>query len=186
MNNKRICVFLRGINVNGIKIKMDALKEAFIQMGFEQVKTVLATGNVIVSLNDVTEKIDLKTYIEAELSHYFNYDAHVLIRTLEKIEGILKASQSIVRVQNHDAHLYVLFTESNEIVDELSSLFETMSHSESESIKKLESDLFWLVPKGQTLESEFGSMVLGKKKYKDKLTSRNINTIEKIMVSEKA
>jgi len=37
------CVFLRGINVNGIKIKMDALKKAFQRMGFTNVKTILAT-----------------------------------------------------------------------------------------------------------------------------------------------
>ena len=39
--------FLRGINVNGNKIKMDALKEAFAGMGFTRARTVLNTGNVV-------------------------------------------------------------------------------------------------------------------------------------------
>jgi hypothetical protein len=55
-----------------------------------------------------------------------------------------------------------------------------VSHSEEESIKPLKTDLLWIVAKGETLSSDFGSMVLGNKKYKEKLTSRNINTIERI------
>jgi uncharacterized protein (DUF1697 family) len=40
--------FLRGINVGGHKtIKMDELKEAFEANGFKNVKTFLASGNVL-------------------------------------------------------------------------------------------------------------------------------------------
>jgi uncharacterized protein (DUF1697 family) len=39
---------------------------------------------------------------------------------------------------------------------------------------------YWRVPKGNTLDSSFGK-VLGKKNLKDKMTSRNINTFEKIL-----
>ena len=40
--------FLRGINVGGHKpIKMEALAKAFASLGFQNVKTVLASGNVL-------------------------------------------------------------------------------------------------------------------------------------------
>ena len=47
--NEKYCVFLRGINVNGIKIKMQDLKAVLTNLGFTDVKTILATGNVILT-----------------------------------------------------------------------------------------------------------------------------------------
>lgn len=40
--------------------------------------------------------------------------------------------------------------------------------------------LFWQIAKGNTLETEFGK-ILGNKNLKNCFTSRNLNTIEKIM-----
>lgn len=40
-------------------------------------------------------------------------------------------------------------------------------------------DLHWIVRKGNTLEG-FGSAVLGSRRYQAILTSRNLNTVEKI------
>jgi uncharacterized protein (DUF1697 family) len=78
---KTYCIFLRGINVNGITIKMDALREAFKQMGYADPKTILATGNVIVSVpEDNDQELELTDRIERGLSEHFNYDAHVIVR----------------------------------------------------------------------------------------------------------
>ena len=45
---EQVCVFLRGINVNGVRLKMKDLKNVFEDSGFEDVKTVLSTENVII------------------------------------------------------------------------------------------------------------------------------------------
>ena len=42
-------VLLRGINVGGINIKMADLRVALTAAGFTDVRTVLATGNVLLS-----------------------------------------------------------------------------------------------------------------------------------------
>jgi uncharacterized protein (DUF1697 family) len=178
MTNEKLCIFLRGINVNGVKIKMQELKEAFYKMGFNEVQTVLATGNVIIELNEDTLKLNLKEYIETGLGRTFNYNSHVFIRSMNEINKIYNESKLLNLPVNH--HLYVLLCESPETVKELETLFAAVSHSEGESIKPLKTDLFWIIAKGETLSSDFGSMVLGNKKYKEKLTSRNINTIERI------
>jgi uncharacterized protein (DUF1697 family) len=81
-----------------------------------------------------------------------------------------------------DYHLYVLLCDSEEVVMELSTVFGRMEHSRSELVVPYRKELLWMVPKGDTLKSEFGSKVLQSKKYKDKLTSRNINTIEKLLL----
>ena len=43
----RYVALLRGINVGGINIKMVDLARVFTELGFERVKTVLASGNVL-------------------------------------------------------------------------------------------------------------------------------------------
>ncbi|GAC1511767.1 MAG: hypothetical protein NVS1B16_02780 [Pseudarthrobacter sp.] len=45
-------VFLRGINVGGINIKMAELKDALASAGFKGVKTLLASGNVVLASPD--------------------------------------------------------------------------------------------------------------------------------------
>ena len=58
--------------------------------------------------------------------------------------------------------------------------FKKVNHQENEEAKIVNQNFYWKIPKGNTLDSGFGK-ILGKKLLKDKFTSRNINTIEKIM-----
>ena len=44
-------MFLRGINVGGINIKMADLRDALKDAGFADAKTLLASGNVVLSSN---------------------------------------------------------------------------------------------------------------------------------------
>jgi len=179
MLNEKYCVFLRGINVNGIKIKMKDLNALFIKLGFIEVKTILATGNIIISMTEAMKGINLKEYIETELRKAFSYDAHVIIRSMSEIEEICIEARKIQLPE--DYHLYVLLFDSEVTAVEVGTLFETIN-SNGEWLISLRSDLLWSVAKGDTLKSEFGSKILGNKKYKDKLTSRNFNTIMKMLL----
>ena len=173
------CVFLRGINVNGIKIKMDALKAAFEGMGFTCVKTVLATGNVIVTTKEGRAGgRELKPLIEKTLSERFGYDAHVFLRSGHEIGAICAFARALAVPEGR--HLYLLLCDDHALLPELKRLFDSASQTVNEQLLLSEHGAFWIVPKGSTLASEFGSGVLGNKKYKSGLTSRNINTVEKI------
>ena len=180
MENGKYCIFLRGINVNGIKIKMNDLKDFFIKLGFIEVKTILATGNIIISMHEGMKNINLKEYLETELSKTFSYDAHVIIRSMSEIEVICMKANEIQLPEEY--HLYVLLFNSEEVAMEVGTIFETI-HSTSERLIPLRRDMLWIVAKGETLKSEFGSKILGNKKYRDKLTSRNFNTIKKMLES---
>ena len=179
MENRKICIFLRGINVNGIKIKMRDLNDFFIKLGFIEVKTILATGNIIISIGEAMEIIDLKEYIETELSKAFSYDAHVIIRSMSELKEICMEARKIELPEAY--HLYVLLFDSEEDFLEVVTLFDTI-HSFSEQLIPLNKDMLWIVAKGETLKSKFGSKILGNKKYKDNMTSRNLNTIEKMLL----
>ncbi|MCX7615585.1 MAG: DUF1697 domain-containing protein [Clostridiales bacterium] len=172
------CVFLRGINVNRIKIKMDELKDTFCKIGFGDVKTILATGNVIATDTQNVSRQDLKLFIEKELGARFDYDAHVLIRNRNEIRDIVSAAKKISVPDGY--HNYYLLCEDNDLPKELEHVFCFMAHRPDEQFHPFGDGAFWIVPKGATLDSEFGSKVLGDKKYKSRLTSRNLNTLEKI------
>lgn len=169
--------FLRGINVNGNKIKMDALKEAFAGMSFDGARTVLNTGNVVFTADQSVP--ELKSLIESGLKTTLGYDAPVYLRSVPELE----ASQDVIRTLSvpEGCHLYLLFCDNTALPAELNVLFAATPHSENESFHPMAGDAFWIVPKGETLSSPFGAKVLGAKRYQNRLTSRNWNTIEKLI-----
>jgi len=171
------CVFLRGVNVNGVTVRMDALKEAFRAMGHPEARTVLATGNVVVLLGDA-DPARHRAGIERALSDTFSYDAHVFLRSAEEIGSICAAAKKVAVPA--DFHQYLLLLEDEGTLAALSEAFGSLPHAAGERFLPLGRDAFWLVPKGQTLGSPFGSKALGSRRFKNVLTSRNMNTVEKI------
>lgn len=175
----RYCCFLRGVNVNGIKIKNKELVDVFNNLGFKDINTVLQTGNVIFSLDLKSKKYkedmdELKVYIEKGLKEAFNYDAFVIIKTLLEIQNIVS---NFSLKKHEDFNSNVIFT-SNEVIKE--ELKKCALDSEVEEVSIFKDVIFWNVKKGYTLHSIFGKN-LGKKKYKEFTTTRNINTLERIL-----
>lgn len=109
MNNSCYAAFLRGINVSGkTRIKMADLKDAFESMGFKNVRTLLASGNVVFDSEDENEKI-LTEKIESGLKNVFNRDIAVILRSI----GHLKTLQSLKPFEGievaPDIRMYVTF-----------------------------------------------------------------------------
>jgi uncharacterized protein (DUF1697 family) len=176
---EKYCVFLRGINVGGVRMKMDELKKAFAAMSFRDAKTVLATGNVIVSAAGGPEA--LKQSIEASLGSFFSYPACVFLRSAAQLRSVAVAAKSFAVPAG--CHLYYLVCDSRDAIAELAVVFQSLPHMEGEAFRPLDTGAFWSVPAGGTLDSAFGSKILGDKKFKDLLTSRNMNTVEKIVLA---
>jgi uncharacterized protein (DUF1697 family) len=161
-------------------MKMDALKAAFSEMGFTNTQTVLASGNVIFYLSEEDPREqELKAYIESGLGKYFLYDAHVFIRGDKELQDMLAAAQTVPVPEG--CHHYILICDEREVLMNLRLLFDSMPHEPDEQLILHSCGAFWIVPKGSTLDSEFGSKVLGSRQYKSLLTSRNMNTIQKIL-----
>jgi uncharacterized protein (DUF1697 family) len=102
----------------------------------------------------------------------------VLLRGTNEIVGILEAAENIPLPDG--CHLYVLFCENNLIPERLAEVFESVPRAPEERLIPHGREAFWIVPKGMTLDSAFGSKVLGSRQYKSLLTSRNVNTVAKI------
>ena len=171
---KNHCAFLRGVNVNGTNMKMAEVCKVFSDAGVQNVSTVLASGNILFKSDKNSG--ELKKILEKAMSDHFDYEAFLFIRNEEEINAILK-NDPFEAIENF--HNYV-FLGSEKVEETLLEEFEKATKARDEKGKIVNNIFYWQVPKGQTLDSNFGK-ILGRKSLKDKMTSRNINTFEKIM-----
>ena len=81
--------FLRAINVGGHNVKMDELKKHFEALGFSNVETFIASGNVIfeTSAKD-TAKLEKK--IESKLLETLKYEVTTFLRTPGEVADVAK------------------------------------------------------------------------------------------------
>lgn len=109
MNTIHCAAFLRGINVSGkTRIKMADLKDAFELMGFKNVRTFLASGNVVFDSGDENEKF-LTEKIESGLKNVFNRDITVILRSIDHLKK-LQSLKPFERIEvTPDIRMYVTF-----------------------------------------------------------------------------
>lgn len=166
--------FLRGINVENIRIKMDDLKSAFENMGCKDVKTYLQTGNVVFESSMPIPY--LKPTIEKDLSDTFNYKAYVLLYKFDVLSEMI-AKYPMERDESH--HAYLVFIDKTAVFEELKTLANDVE-GESDFIKPGTQIIYWKVPIGESTDTPF-SKILARAKYKSSVTVRNINTLEKMI-----
>ena len=170
----KYCAFLRGVNVKGTAMKMAEAVELFKKQGLIKVSSVLATGNILFESEE--NPLKLRKMLEKALSEHFDYEAFLFLKTDVQVKEIIENSP-FQKAKN--LHIYSFICENgdeNILLEE----FKKVNHQENEEAKIVNQNFYWKTPKGNTLDSGFGK-ILGKKSLKDKFTSRNINTIEKIM-----
>jgi uncharacterized protein (DUF1697 family) len=170
----RYAVFLRGINVGGVNLKMAAVTDALTAAGFTAVKTVLASGNVLLDSSSSVKAV--RTKAEAALRETFGYDAWVLAYELEAVAVISKAYPFEREVEGH--HSYVTFVTDAAVLDELAAL--AADAGPDEKIERGDGVLYWQVLKTGTLDTAIGK-TMGKKRYKSSTTTRNLRTVEKVL-----
>jgi uncharacterized protein (DUF1697 family) len=79
--------FLRAINVGGHIVKMPELQRLFEGMGFFNVATFIASGNVIFE-SAVDDAHELEQIIEKELQEALGYEVVTFLRTLPEVAAI--------------------------------------------------------------------------------------------------
>jgi uncharacterized protein (DUF1697 family) len=105
----RHIALLRGINVSGSKkIKMADLRELLTSLGFEDVKTVLASGNVAWDTGG-DDTAAMQAAIERDIEATFGFGVSVIVMPREQIERLV-ASEPFAGVEvTKDTRLYVTF-----------------------------------------------------------------------------
>lgn len=169
--------FLRGVNVGGVIVKMDKLKKTFESLGFAEVKTLLASGNVLFTATAASEST-LVSKIEKKLAADFGREIGVLVRKVEELRRLAEAEPFAEIKVTPQTRLYVTFisekSKSNLKIPYATpdKNFRIIRANDREvcSVATL-SEGRRTVDLMSILEKEFGR----------KITTRNWNTIEKIL-----
>jgi uncharacterized protein (DUF1697 family) len=170
--------FLRGINVGGHKpVRMDELRRAFEALGFQSVKTILASGNVLFDAPKASPRSLVKA-IEAKLETALGHPISLLLRSVGEIQKLADARPFRDIQVTPQTRLYVTFL-TEKPKSELKIPYE--SPDESFTILRVSSSevcsVLTLSPKGQTT----GMMGFVEKTFGCNITTRNWNTITKIL-----
>jgi uncharacterized protein (DUF1697 family) len=169
----RYVVLLRGVNVGGVNLKMADLAEVVRGLGYTEVKTVLASGNVVLESRDAASGI--KEALQSALRERFGYEAWVQVLTTAALEKII-AGYPFERGRD-GWHDYVMFTEKGETRDELLAVEVDPALEQSAGGAGV---VYWTVERGNTLDSALGK-ASGAAKFKPWLTTRNMNTLDKLV-----
>jgi uncharacterized protein (DUF1697 family) len=83
----RYVAFLRGMNLGKRRLEMSRLKSLFEELGYADVATFIASGNVIFSTAErVTKKLESR--IAAHLEQSLGYGVDTFVRTLDEVAAI--------------------------------------------------------------------------------------------------
>lgn len=167
---------LRGVNVGGITIRSAELAAVFRGLGFENVSTVLASGNVRFS-SDRIGHAALKADIEGALRDAFGYDAWILLVT----EADVRSAADAFPFDETDAarQPWVIFCLDRATRDELLGAAASVD-SATDPVSGGDGVVYWWPPKGHTTDTAF-SKILARTTYKPRTTNRNLRTLRRII-----
>ncbi|SDY55879.1 DUF1697 domain-containing protein [Herbiconiux ginsengi] len=180
----RFAALLRGVNVGGITITSADLAELFRSLGFDGVKTVLASGNVLFDTDapggSPADVAALKTTIEAGLRKRFGYEAWIVLIEHADLAGIV---DGFPYDEVDDMQPYVVFSSDPAVTAELGEFIKSLDPSANPPERAQRSDnriVYWEVPKGHSLDTALAKF-LAKPKFKAATTTRNLRTLRKLL-----
>lgn len=178
--NRNFVALLRGVNVGGNKkVPMAELKSLMAGLGFEDVKTLLNSGNVVFNAGR-SKVIELEKIIAASLEKHFGFSVPVLVRSAEDFLTIA-ANPAFENISvTKDSRLYISFLKNPDQIEfanepELPKLSEDGSFT----IKARQNGAIYSMLDVSRIKTPDAMQVL-EKIYGKYITTRNLNTVQKI------
>ena len=171
----RTIAFLRAINVGGHTVKMDALRRHFESLGFSNVETFIASGNVIFESSSENSK-SLETRIENKLRDALGYEVVTFLRTDAELAEV--ADYKPFRKPDLEAAAALNVAFLKEPLDGASTKKLMSLKTDIDDFHVHGREIYWLCRKKQS-ESTFSNAAL-EKALGIKSTLRGVNTIQKM------
>lgn len=168
--------FLRAINVGGHTVKMDHLRRLFEALGFTNVETFIASGNVIFDAQSKTTSA-LEQKIEKHLGKMLGYEVRTFVRAASELAAVANHkpfSETELKAAGHT--LYVGFMAdkpSNEATRKLLSLSRA-----TDDFAVHGHEVYWLC-RTRFSESKVSGALL-EKTLGMRATFRNVNTVRRM------
>ncbi len=171
----RYIALLRGVNVGGITIRSADLRDVFTGLGHDDVRTVLASGNVAFEASGAPR--DLKAAIERALEERFGYDAWIVLSTAAHVTAVIEAFP--FDADDDERQPWVVFASDQGALDELAESAAGLDPA-VDPLRRGDGVLYWNPVKGTTGETPFAKL-LAKARYKPTTTNRNLRTLRRLV-----
>jgi uncharacterized protein (DUF1697 family) len=170
----RFVALLRGVNVGGITVKSAPLAAMARDIGLQDVRTVLASGNLVFTADESPPS--LKRRIEKALGDTFGYDAWIVLTTADHVAAVIDAYP----FDERDGYQpYVVFGSDREVLDEILDAAAGLPEGD-DKVAPGDGVVYWECPRGSTLNTPF-SKLIGKARYRSTTTNRNLRTLRKLL-----
>lgn len=175
----RYAAFLRGINISGKnKIPMVELKKYFEKAGFEDVITLLNSGNILFTSNKSAD--ELYQFIPQLIKDKFSLDIPVFIRTKEDLTDCLRHAPDWWGTENKEIYDNIIFLSKDlnyeEFLSEIGPLKDDLEQAES-----YKDVIFWSYNLQNYQKTAWWSRTATVETIRDRITIRTANTVRKLM-----
>jgi uncharacterized protein (DUF1697 family) len=171
----RFAAFLRGINVGGHRITSSELRLCFQELGFGDVETFRASGNVIFTAQSTSHR-ELIARIEEGLAASLGYGVPTFLRAAEEVRAIAESqpfAPAQVLAAKGKLQVVMLATRPSSRARQLVLALA----SDQDRLAFGERELYWL-PNGGILDSPLDFKAIGA--LLGPMTTRTKNTVSQI------
>jgi len=170
----RYVALLRAINVGGHVVKMDRLRTLFHELGFTDVETLIASGNVLFS-SSARNVPALEDKIERHLQSALGYEVTTFIRTPGEMQAVA-AFDPFPGLVEEGHTLSVAFLKAHpgrQVVERLHGM-----RTDYDELRVHGRELYWLA-RGRSSDSMVWRTPM-EKILGGPATSRNVTTVRKL------
>jgi uncharacterized protein (DUF1697 family) len=169
----RLVALLRGINLGSKRrVAMADLRALVEELGYEDVRTVLASGNVVFS----GAKAKAREKLEAGIAERFDMQVDVVVRTMAELQAVVKADPFGDEVDNATRY-FVAFLDSKPAAKRLAEL--EAEDFAPDKFAAGEREIYAWCPEG--MQNSRLMKALGKPGLAGTATVRNWATVNKLL-----
>ena len=162
---------LRAVNMAGHnRMKMDILKKMYENLGLQNVKTYLQSGNVIFQTEETSEKT-LEYLISAKLQETFGFYVDVIVLKRSDLQEIIANNPFVEKDEKYQFVTIVSEMPENADIEKIKN-----KCAENEDFKILGQTVYFHLPNGYSNSKLNNTLV--EKVFKVKATSRTIKTLK--------
>ncbi|HEY2374553.1 MAG TPA: DUF1697 domain-containing protein [Gemmatimonadaceae bacterium] len=172
----RYVALLRAINVGGHVVKMDALRKHFTRLGFANVETFIASGNVLFDAPSAKPR-ELEERIAMELERTLGYAVATFVRSPAELTSVVRHEPFDATAFDFLKHaLYIGFLAGRPKPDVVRKVVELKTPLDEFHIHGRE--LYWGA-RGRFSDSPMSGAIL-ERTLGMSMTMRNVTTVRKL------
>ena len=177
----KYAAFLRAVNVGGRVVKMEALRALFTDMGFSNVQTFIASGNVVFQ-SPQRSVGRVEQAIEQRLHEALGYSVTTFVRSLPELAALAEHPLVSGDAVEDGAGLYVAFVREKPTAEATRKLMALAT--EADAFHVYQHHVLWLV-RGRFSDSQLSGPSL-ERALGIPATVRNSTTVRKMAQKFKA